>query len=253
MLLLWSCHGTPSYVIPPGKMAQLLADIHIGEAVVNSDIQAYATDSQRRALKQSIFIKHGVTNDQVDTSMMWYGRHIDKYHEVYDQTIKILEKRIEQTEKTGALPKLAQQQTVSQDADSANMFDHIITRRISPLTASENYDFHFRTDRNWERGDIYRLSTALQGAHGMLTLNLAVMYGDGTTEYLTQEYAGDGMHNLVLVLDSARSAQSVYGSINYVPARGEVAFMDSVALVRTRNRDDNARRRLAHPALPLNQ
>ena len=73
------CNSTPDYVISQEKMAQLLVDIHIGESVVDANMQEYELDSVKKALKQSIYIKHGVTSEQVDTSFIWYGENIEKY------------------------------------------------------------------------------------------------------------------------------------------------------------------------------
>ena len=40
-----ACDSTPDYVIPPKKMAQLMADVHVGEAVVENNSREYGNDS----------------------------------------------------------------------------------------------------------------------------------------------------------------------------------------------------------------
>ena len=93
-LLFASCDRTPDYVIKPDDMASLLVDIHKGEGVVDLNSSAYRSDSARKVLKQSIYMRHGVTAEQVDTSLVWYGHNIEKYIEVYDKVIAQLEKEL---------------------------------------------------------------------------------------------------------------------------------------------------------------
>ena len=82
-LMFSSCDRTPDYVIKPDDMASLLVDIHKGEGVVDLNSSAYRNDSARKVLKQSIYMRHGVTAEQVDTSLEWYGpvsyTHLDVY------------------------------------------------------------------------------------------------------------------------------------------------------------------------------
>ena len=66
---------------------------------------------------------------------------------------------------------------------------------------------------------------------------------DGTAEYVTLRQGQEGRKQLTLVLDSAKVATNVYGSIYYAPAKDEIAYLDSISLVRTRTRGDNARAR----------
>ena len=86
-LLVISCSSVPGYVIPPKKMAELLADIHIGESVVDLNRADYRTDSTKAIMLQSVLAHHGVTKQELDTSFDWYGHNISYYMEVYDKTI----------------------------------------------------------------------------------------------------------------------------------------------------------------------
>lgn len=89
-----ACDRTPDYVIGPKEMTSLLVDIHKGESVIDLNRSAYSSDSMRKVVKQSIYAKHGVTAEQVDTSLVWYGHNVEKYIEIYDGVIEQLEKDI---------------------------------------------------------------------------------------------------------------------------------------------------------------
>ena len=93
ILLLSACKKVPDYVISENDMAELLADIHEANAVIEINPAAYNNDSLKKELKQSVFIRHNTTQEQFDTSLLWYGHNLDIYTEVYDNVIEILEER----------------------------------------------------------------------------------------------------------------------------------------------------------------
>ncbi|WP_302063659.1 DUF4296 domain-containing protein, partial [uncultured Duncaniella sp.] len=101
IVMFMSCSRTPDYVISEDKMARLMADIYIGDAVVETEHRTFGNDSLRKVLQQSIYAKHGVTRELVDTSLYWYGHNIQAYMEMCDKTEEILQKRIEEAERAG--------------------------------------------------------------------------------------------------------------------------------------------------------
>lgn len=52
-LLAVACSKTPKGIIPPEEMAQLMADIHTAEAVIELNRGEYRSDSLKQAFKQS--------------------------------------------------------------------------------------------------------------------------------------------------------------------------------------------------------
>ena len=67
--MLAACSKTPDYVISEDRMASLMADLYMGDAVVENDNRSYRNDSVRKVLIQSVYAKHGVTRHDVDTSL----------------------------------------------------------------------------------------------------------------------------------------------------------------------------------------
>ena len=90
-LVLIACNSTPGYVIGEDDMVSLLVDVHKGEAYVEMNSGSFYSDSLKKTFRQTIFMRHNVTQEQFDTSLMWYGHHIDQYKKVYDRVIERLE------------------------------------------------------------------------------------------------------------------------------------------------------------------
>ena len=91
LLLAAACDRRPDGVLGKEDMARLLADIHKAEIVAETNTRTY-NDSLKRVLRQSVYARHGVTTEDVDSSLSWYGYNMEKYLEVYDRVIEILEK-----------------------------------------------------------------------------------------------------------------------------------------------------------------
>lgn len=242
LIVLAACDRTPDYVIPEERMASLMADIYLGDAVVENESKSFGNDSLRKVLKQSIYAKHGVTREDVDTSLYWYGHNIQAYMEMCKRTEEILQARIDEAERAGGKSEKAPRRT-SLDGDSVNVWTGVRTRRNSRELVSDFIAFNLSTDKNWERGDRYTLSVKGLNTHRPVTLNMAVEYNDGTTEYRWFTGPAEGMNRLLLVLDSAKVASTLYGTIHYAPDADEVSYLDSIMLVRTRGRNDNVRAR----------
>ncbi len=80
-----SCKPTPSWVIDKNDMENLLIDIHLSEALIQDNPESFRTEEKRDALYEAILKKHKVTRQQVDTSLYWYGQHIELYNKIYQK------------------------------------------------------------------------------------------------------------------------------------------------------------------------
>jgi predicted small lipoprotein YifL len=104
-LILDSCAGSGRKsrleIIPEDKMAELLIDTHLADAILFTDISL--TDVKReRALYYypSVLDKYGITKAQMDSSVAWYVRNPEAYARIYDKVVKDLEERQAALKKT---------------------------------------------------------------------------------------------------------------------------------------------------------
>lgn len=90
-LVVVGCKKTPDNVISEKEMGSLLKDVFMADAMIAVDYNKYSTSEKKQALYESVFKKHGVTQAEFDTSLVWYGRNLDIYMKVYDQVIDDLD------------------------------------------------------------------------------------------------------------------------------------------------------------------
>ena len=230
-----ACDRTPDYVLKKKQMVDLLTDIHKAEGVVDLNRTRYGSDSMRKVMKQSVLLRHGVTQEQFDTSMVWYGHNIEKYIEVYDDVIARLESEVAEVDadQGGARVDMAVV------GDSADAWPESRMHRYFYGQPDAMVRFNLRRDENWETGDIYTWRFYKSNMQSPLYYAIAAQYTDGTSDYMTGTTTGQGWSEIVMQIDTARTAQNVYGFATVSPAPGEAAYIDSIALVRTRFSPDH--------------
>ncbi len=228
-LVTASCSKVPSSVIQPEEMAQLMADVHTGEAMAEMNRANYPNDSTKQALKQSIYLRHGVTAQQVDSSFAWYGRNITFYMDVYDRTIEILEHRLIESGN-----RVAAEAALSIAGDSVDVWAGPRFLRIYDKLPSKTLVFNFSRDPNWERGDMYTWRAKFFNNQQDSRWQLVAEYSDGTMEFLAQTAQGDGWKELTLYTDSLRDATRIYGMLEPLNRPGSMLVLDSVEMVRKR-------------------
>lgn len=224
-----SCSRTPSGVLSKGDMAELLADIHVGEAVVENNYSDFITDSARKVVKQAILEKHGVTQAELDTSFMWYGKHLDRYIEVYELTADILQKRLD---RAGAIGASMSGGAVA--GDSVDVWAGARRFEVSSLSPSDIVAFTLKHDDNWKSGDMYTWRFKLHNTPVSAKFGINVDYADGSTEVFSTRFGGDGWQEITFYTDSTRQASRVYGDLMIDPGRGRRVFVDSMELIRNR-------------------
>ena len=65
----------------------------IGRSMINLDSKEFSDNARKEALYQSIFRKYDITQAEYDSSLVWYGRHLDIYMKVYDRVLADLNER----------------------------------------------------------------------------------------------------------------------------------------------------------------
>lgn len=223
-----SCSKVPDSVIQPEEMAQLMADVHTGEAMLEMNRQDYHSDSMKLVLRQSIYARHGVTAAEVDSSFGWYGRNITYYMDVYDRTIEILENRLIESGN-----RIAADAALSIAGDSVDVWAGPRMLRITDHMPSNTIVFNIKRDNNWQRGDSYTWRSKFFN-NTESRWQIAAEYADGTIDYIEQTAHDDGMRELTFIADSLRDATRIYGFLEIQHRAPTATILDSLSLVRKR-------------------
>ena len=224
--LLVSCNRVPGYVIPPDDMAEVMADMHTAEAVVEMNYGEFPTDSAKMLLKQSVLARHGYTLQDLDTSFMWYGHNLKLYGEIFDNEVEILQDRLT---KAGMVATNRGESKVV--GDSVNIWDKSRFFMIKPNLPGQIITFDLPAGSDWEKGDIFTLRAKFANTSGTPALTMTADYTDGSMEFLTNRFSFDGWHSVSFYADSTKTPSKIYGAITF-KANDAPVIVDSIELIR---------------------
>ena len=225
--LLSACNKTPEGVLDREEMASLMADMHMAEAVIDFNFGDFPSDSARQAFKQSVYLNHGVDSETVDSSLTWYGHHIEEYIKVYDRTIEILEERKDEYAS-------ANNAQIAVAGDSVHVWTGPGHIAVSPAMESRLISFNITPDSTWQNGDIYTLTYKAISTMKALQARLLVDYTDGSTQYTDEPVTQAAVKSLKLQVDSTRQPERIYGYISFPNDDALTYELDSILLTRVR-------------------
>lgn len=262
LLLVWSllsCDRTPSGVLSVNEMGDLIVDMQLAEAYIESHMQDFTDDSSKLVVKQSIFKKYGITQQDYDSSLVWYAHNMDSYIKAHDRAVGKLQSMQQKAIKSkddsnigqdmeltmegtnGAMPPRSRQiknpslkkMGASTKGDSADLWDAPRCYLLAQGAKRGFITFDVRPDVNRQPGDRYQLSYKLARGGNEFKVSLNIDYTDGATAQITRGTYSDGWVAIDIQSDTARQVRRVYGYVSYDIKPGQTAYVDSLMLLRT--------------------
>ena len=149
VLLLVSCKpGVPGDYLQPGKMADILYEYHLAQALFSQQGGDSLTLLSYRA---GIFKKYGVTEAEFDSSMVYYTRHTRQLYDVYKKVgDRMSADLVAQGGTSGAL---AQYGTDIASGDTASIWKGDMCFALTPYQSANIYSFEAKADTSYHKGD----------------------------------------------------------------------------------------------------
>lgn len=268
-LSLLSCDRTPRGVMSVNALADLIVDMQLAEAYIDSHISEFDTDSSKQVMKQSVFKKHGITQQDYDSSLVWYAHNMEDYVKAYDKAVGKLKSKYDKLDKGGDdnskpqdmmgagpgepthnpipnanLPhphggKGLHKPSTDVKSDSADLWQGRRNYVLAQGARRGFIPFDVRPDANMRRGDRYQLGYKLMRGGNEFKVCLTVDYTDGATSQITRSTNSDGWIAIDVQSDTARQVRRIYGYVSYNIKRGHTAYVDSLMLMRTHLNKDN--------------
>ena len=229
-LVAAACHRVPDSVIQPDDMAELMADVRVADAVIAVNPSQYNAPGTREALRDAVFARHGVTKEQFDSSLVWYGHNIGVYQDVTDRSIEILEARLERV--NGVVAEAA----LSVAGDSVDVWQRPSALTVNSFSPSQYITFNLSADRNWERGDFFTWNARLAVPPVSATWSMTAEYSDGTIETVISSLDVTELNrqSITFFTDTTRTAVALSGWL-YLGMEGRrPVVVDSISLTRSR-------------------
>jgi len=159
IVLMTACRpGTPKGVITPGNMEDILYDYHIATAMAR---QAQAETQEDRDFNEVMYLhaalkKHGVTEAEFDSSLVYYYGHVDRFAEIYGDVVKRLS---EEAVSIGAsVGEIGQFTTYSTTGDTANIWNDATSLLLLPRPGFNRVSFEMKADTTYKKGDTFQFN-----------------------------------------------------------------------------------------------
>ncbi len=93
-LFFTGCSKRPKNILSEDKMVAVMTDIQIAEAYDRvGNANDYLKGKDRELLGRGVLMQHGVSVEEMDSTLAWYGRNMDEYPKLYKKIDAELNKR----------------------------------------------------------------------------------------------------------------------------------------------------------------
>lgn len=208
-------------VISEKEMVELITDLKLAEAYSNNQLGGPMHAEARQELANSILAAHNVTQEQLDSTLGWYGRNLDKYSELFEK----VDKRI--VDKRKRLMKDTEKGDTHEEGD--NLWPYQKNGVISSLGNSDGWILSI-SEPDLRVGDRLEWSIHLKDVTMPMIGVLGVEYDDGTSEAVTSHFTNRQHVDISLQTDTAKTVTRVYGTMRRKNKEIQPLYADSISL-----------------------
>lgn len=209
-----ACNKRPKGVLDDDKMVDVMTDLELAEAyyVTNSSPQNHLT---REILQASVLKKHGVTQEEMDSTIAYYGRNMDDYYKLYAK----VEERLGKHSRNG--------ETETNEVLN-DVWPYAGYTLISQNQATDGIIFSIPMS-SLEKGSSVEWGMRLSAPDGVET-TFGVEYENGISTMLKRAAGGNKSMKILIQTDTAYKVKRVFGSLS-VPTERMPLWVDSIQLV----------------------
>lgn len=254
-LLTASCgKKMPKDVIPADQMESILYDYHLSSAMQSS--MPHVDNVKREAMRRYVFSKHGVTEEQFDSSMVWYTRHSEELAKIYTN---LKDRFAAESEHVSQLLSSREEgMTLSLPGDTVDMWHGDAYYRLEARNPLNHIlTFSLAADSNFQANDAIRWTAHydfMKDAKAVVRMGLSVIYDNDSVAGEVKNVTRSGSKSIYIPQDSAYSIRQINGFI-YVPAEGPLGsdiLVHDVELMRYHVPFDSTKLQKAVDTIPHN-
>ena len=196
--------GVPSDILQPDAMEDILYDYHLADAMAQrkADYGYHQTMYREAVLK-----KYGITSAELDSSLLYYMRHTDLMHDIYE---KLSVRLKDQALALGASEsEVNRYSSMSASGDTANVWNGERALLLMPQAPYSVSSFCMVADSSYHSGDSFLLTFRCnyiyqEGMRDGLAL-LAVVYDNDSVETKYQRLPNSNEY--ILRIDNTANAK----------------------------------------------
>ncbi len=236
--ILLACNNTPEGVLSPGDMENVLFDYHLAQSMIY-DINYTEREKMSQAYIDAVFEKHGITQAEFDSSLVWYNRHSKEYHKIYEN----LKGRFEEMNKDLQLKNGNNDMMAvfSTGGDTTNIWgaSKLMVLRENEILNKES--FAIKSDTSFHKSDTYilmcKLNMLLENQSDrkeFVTIGMTLTYKNGTKIGTTRQAFSNGNIQITLNANDSVDVSKITGFFYFKgnSTYRSTAYIDDIQLIR---------------------
>lgn len=206
LALVSSCKPqVPDKYLQPDEFEDILYDYHLADAMANNSDNANEISYNMTLYRQTVLRKYGITQAEFDSSLVYYTRHADRLHLIYENISKRLE---EDAMSLGASANDVRNfGTMTSSRDTSNLWRGVPATLLMPKAPYNVLSFEITADSTYREGDKM-----------IFSFNCDFVYSDGfkdATAMLAVQFKNDSIaSNTVKMSSNTNYSISVNDSKN---------------------------------------
>lgn len=236
--------AVPGRYIQPGDMEDILYDFYLARAMG----MRTASGADQRSYQLAVLRKHGVTEAEFDSSLVYYYGHAERLNKIYSS---LTERMSGLAESLGATSgEMGKFSTLGAAGDTANIWNGASRAMLMPLPPYNRMDFHLEADSSYRRGDRFQFNMMAQFMYqsGMKNgvVYVAVDYDNDSTATFFRTVNGSGITTLDVPANGEAGIKALRGfvylgnGLDQTPLQ-KLMFIDGIQLVRFHPKEDEVK------------
>src|SRR5574344_24443 len=239
LICLVSCRPkVPSKYIQPGEMEDILYDYHVAQAMALQRDQRDLAYNQK-FYQQAVFKKYDITEAQFDSSLVYYLRHTERLHVIYENLAKRLSEDALQLGATES--DVNKYSALNSKSDTTNLWSSSKSAVLIPVPPYNKITFRVKADTAFHKEDrfSFNFTTNFIFQDGMkeAIANLVIRYDNDSIASQINHISSNGNNELMLGNDPNHKIKEISGFI-FLTKGGtslttlKLMFIDNIQLIR---------------------
>ena len=228
-----ACDNDEVHILSKGKMEDVLYDYHLAQGMMNLN------SPENSHLIESVFNKHGITEEEFDSSLVYYNTRHKDLMGIYSH----LKERLEEQEKSIRLQSGSNEMTAALNGslDTTDIWggSPLVILRSNEL--QNKHTFTIKADTSFYHGDRLMMMANAdfirendEDREANVILCISLRYDDGKTIADTRTIYGPGTQQLQITADPSRNIKQVSGFFysNSTSHTRSLAVISGIKLIR---------------------
>lgn len=239
-LLLVACKPTvPGEFIQPDDMEDILYDYYISQAVGGRASESNSVSFNKSLYYYAVLKKHGVTEAQFDSSMVYYYTHSERLYKIYKSVGDRLEN--EALGLGASVGEMGKYSMLTTDGDTANIWKGEQAAILMPVSPYDKLVFTIEGDSTFKKGDsfLFNFMTTFfyQSGTKDAVAYIAVRYDNDSISTHSTHVTVSGLSQLRIKGNDDNGIKDLRGFIylnrgNDESRTQKVMFIDNIQFVR---------------------